>query len=455
MEHKTTNKLLKSLFVISLSGLLFGISQSANASGFALAEQSASGLGNAFAGAAAANDASTVWYNPAGMTRLKKSDAVAAFHSITPSIEFTDNGSTGSFLVGSPASTGGDGGDAGHAAIVPNIYYTMPLDDGITFGLGINGPFGLSTEYDKDWKGRYFGVESAVKVVNINPSLAFKVDDSLSLGIGLNLQQMDVVLSKAIDQEALCNAIGLAASCGSGVVPALRATDAFAEIDGTSTSWGANLGLMYEFSETTRLGFAYRSVVRHSIHGDGDFTDADSRLNATPLGDFFVDTDAKSDITLPASASLNFYHDLMSNLALMADLTWTEWSKLDEVRIEYDAGAQGATVEEFGWSNTLRYSVGATYSPMAALVLRAGVALDEAPVDDKSKRGVRLPDNDRLWVSIGAGYEVMKGLAIDLSYASLTIDDAEIDRSEALAGNIKGEYSASTNILSAQANWKF
>lgn len=459
MKHKTINKFLKSLFVISLSGLLFGISQSANASGFAIAEQSASGMGNAFAGgAASANDASTVWYNPAGMTRLNKnSSAVAAIHSITPSIEFKDNGST-DFLGG--AQTGGDGGDAGHSAVVPNIYYTMSLDDGITFGLGINGPFGLSTEYDRDWKGRYFGVESAVKVININPALAFKVDDALSLGVGLNFQQMDVVLSKAINSAAICGGLFLAGF--PGLAACAGAPDGFAEIDGTSTSWGANLGLMYEFSEATRLGFAYRSTVRHSIKGDADFdTPGATQLQTDPLlvgtfgTGFFNDTDASSDLNLPASASLSFYHDLMSNLALMADLTWTEWSKLDEVRIEYQDGAQGTTVEEFGWTNTLRYSVGATYRPMPALAIRAGVALDEAPVDDKNKRGVRLPDNDRLWFSLGAGYEVMPGLELDVSYALLTIDDAEIDISDQTGGNLKGDYEESTNILSAQANWKF
>jgi len=455
MINKNRNKvLLRGLYVVSLSCLISGISLPAHASGFALAEQSASGLGNAFAGgAASAEDASTVWYNPAGMTRLKKSDAVAAVHSITTSIEFTDNGSTRSIAAGGTPSTGGDGGDAGESAVVPNVYYTTPLADGMSFGVGINGPFGLSTEYDRDWKGRYFGVESSVKVLNINPSLAFKLSPALSLGVGVNFQQMDVILSKAVDQEALCNALGLGLVCGSGNLN--PATDAFAEVDGTSTSWGGNLGLLYEFSDSTRMGLAYRSVVRHSLHGDGKFTNADTRLNVTPLGNFFVNTNAKADITLPASASLSLYQDLMSNLALMADITWTEWSQLDQVRIEYSEGAQGATVEELGWSNTLRYAIGATYKPISALTIRAGVALDEGPVSSENKRTVRLPDNDRLWAALGLGYEVIPGLSIDASYASLTIDDSKIDINDGLAGNLKGKYALSTNIISAQVNWKF
>ncbi len=446
-----TGQFFTGLFVASL---MFGVSQPANAAGFAIAEQSASGLGNAFAGgAASAEDASTIWYNPAGMTRLKGNNIVAAFHSITPSMKFKDNGSTNSAAVGSTPSTGGDGGDAGQGAVVPNFYFTMPVNDEVTFGAAINAPFGLSTKYDKDWKGRYFGVESAIKVVNLNTSLGFKVNKHLSLGVGLNLQKMEVLLSKAINQEALCNALGLGASCGSGGVPV--ATDAFAEVDGTSNSWGANLGLMYEFNDAARLGVAYRSVVRHKIKGDGKFTNADTRLNVTPLGDFFVNTDASADITLPATLAVSYYQDVMSKLSLMADVTWTEWSQLDEVRIQYRTGAQGDTVEELGWSNTMRYAVGATFRPIPALSLRAGVALDGSPVTSARKRTVRLPDNDRLWTSIGVGYEVMRGLDLDVSYALITIDDAEIDRSEGLAGNIKGDYKLSTNIISGQVNWRF
>jgi len=459
MINKYRNKvLLRNLSVrlltgLFISGLMFGVSQSANAAGFAIAEQSASGLGNAFAGgAASAEDASTIWYNPAGMTKLKGYNIVVAAHSITPSMKFKDNGSTGSAIVAppSPASTGTDGGDAGQSAIIPNIYFSMPISSDVTFGAAINAPFGLSTEYDKTWKGRYFGVESAIKVVNLNTSLAFKVDKHLSLGVGLNLQKMEVLLSKAINQEAVCNAIGAGAACGSAAIT--PATDGFAEVDGTSNSWGANLGMMYEFNDAARLGFAYRSVVRHKIKGDGKFTDVNGFLDSQG---FFQNTDASADITLPATASVSYYQDVMSKLALMADVTWTEWSKLDEVRIQYRQGNQGDTVEELGWSNTMRYAVGATFRPIPALALRAGVALDGSPVTSARKRTVRLPDNDRLWTSVGVGYEIIRGLDLDLSYALLTIDDAEIDRNEGLAGNIKGDYKLSTNIISAQANWRF
>ena len=459
MINKYRNKvLLRNLSVrfitgLFISGLMFGVSQSANAAGFAIAEQSGTGLGNAYAGgAASAEDASTIWYNPAGMTRLKGSNAVVAIHSITPSMKFKDNGSTSSVLVGSPASTGSDGGDAGVSAVVPNIYFSTPLSSDITFGAAINAPFGLSTEYDKTWKGRYFGVESAIEVVNLNTSLGFKVDEHLSLGVGLNLQKMEVLLSKAINQLAVCNAVpGLGTVCGTGV-GSTPATDGFAEVEGTSNSWGANLGLMYEFNDAMRLGFAYRSVVRHKIKGDGKFTDVNVALDANG---FFQNTDASADITLPATASVSYYQDIMSNLALMADVTWTEWSQLDEVRIQYRQGTQGDTVEELGWSNTMRYAVGATYRPIPALALRAGVALDGSPVTSARKRTVRLPDNDRLWLSVGVGYEVIRGLELDVSYTSITMDDAEIDANETLNGNLKGDYKLSTNILSAQANWSF
>ncbi|MGA7949465.1 MAG: outer membrane protein transport protein, partial [Thiobacillaceae bacterium] len=174
-------KQLAILVVTGLPGLTI-------ASGFALTEQSAGGLGNAFAGAAAsAEDASTIFFNPAGMTRLPNRQVAGALHLILPSAKYSD---------GNPVTN--DGGDAGSLAAVPNFYYVMALSPTSRFGLGLNAPFGLKTDYDFGWAGQFSALKSDLKTINLNPSLATKLTDQLSVGIGLNIDYAKAELSNFV-----------------------------------------------------------------------------------------------------------------------------------------------------------------------------------------------------------------------------------------------------------------
>lgn len=144
--------MIKKLFIFSIFlslMLVFSFSGKVNAAGFALIEQGVSGLGNAYAGgAAAAQDATTIFYNPAGLTRLNKPEFIAAGHVIIPNAKFTNDGST--YVVSSSYPlNGNNGGNAGVTVFVPNLYYSHPVNEKFFFGLGINSPFGLQTEYDK------------------------------------------------------------------------------------------------------------------------------------------------------------------------------------------------------------------------------------------------------------------------------------------------------------------
>lgn len=198
------------------AALIASAAGSANAAGFALVEQSASGLGNAYAGAAAvAEDASTIFFNPAGMTLLPDSQLAMAGHLIKPTIEFS--GSV------SPAVGGNQGGDAGSWALVPSTYIARRLTPQLHAGLGINAPFGLKTHYDDDWIGRFQAIESEAKVINLNPSIAWKLSEELSIGAGLNVQRMEATLSNRISPLA---------------------PDSLAKIEASGYGWGYNLGLL-------------------------------------------------------------------------------------------------------------------------------------------------------------------------------------------------------------------
>src|SRR5262245_54051104 len=180
MKSRTCRLLQRS----ALAAAIAGISAPASASFFAIAEQSASGLGAAFAGGAAiAEDASTVWYNPAGMTRLTRPEFVFAGHYID--LSFKGNVNSATSVLGSPIS-GGAGKDPGESAFVPNLYYTQPITKEFSIGVGINAPFGLATEYDSNWAGRYHAIRSEIKAINYNLGGAYKFNDVLSGGVGVS-----------------------------------------------------------------------------------------------------------------------------------------------------------------------------------------------------------------------------------------------------------------------------
>lgn len=441
-----------------------------SAAGFALIEQSVSGMGTAYAGGAAlAEDNSTLFFNPAGMTRLKGTRGSAGIHLVLPSNKFNDNGSTYAGALGGASLGGGDGGDAGGLAGVPHTYISHQFSDKYWLGFAINAPFGLTTEYESDWIGRYHAIKSAIKTVNLNPSIAFKANKHISLSAGISAQYLDAELSNAIDFGAI-DALptgfgGLGGALGLG---GPGASDGKVAIEADSWGWGFNLGALFEVSDNTRLGFHYRSEIDHSVEGTADFSGPSQALvsaaifGATGLVQL-ADTPVKSDVTLPATASISFYHQLNPEIALMGDYTWTGWSSIPELRFNF-ASDQSDGITTFNWRNTYRVALGGTYrSQGSKWQYRAGAAYDQSPVKNSADRGARLPDNSRIWLALGAGYQFNKNTKIDIGYSHLFIKDPGIDKSatsapgqeDFLRGNIQGTYESSVDILSIQAEMTF
>ncbi len=426
------------------------------AAGFALIEQSVSGLGNAYAGAAAsAEDASTVFFNPAGLMHLEGDQLVAAGHIIMPSADFSGSATN---ALGAPI-TGGDGGDAGDTALIPNLYFSRRLPNNFVFGLGINTPFGLKSEYDADWVGRYHAIESELKTININPAIAYQAAPNLSVGVGVNVQYIEATLSQAINQTSSC--IGVLLAQNPGMDPAtafatcgglgVSTADAVGEIEGDDWSYGYNFGLLYDVNAGTRVGFAYRSKVKQELEGDASFTHADAFFTGIGL---FVPTDVTAGVTLPETASLSLYHDIDSHWALLADATWTHWNRFQELRVDYASNQpDSVTVED--WDNSMRYSVGLNYRYDNSWLLRTGIAFDEEPIPNDLQRNPRIPGNDRAWLAVGANYRYSSALSFDIGYAHLFVDSTRINHNSASAGTITGEYENAVDILSAQANWTF
>lgn len=435
-------------------------------------------MGNAFAGGGAvAEDASSVWFNPASMTRLPDQAQVGA-HLIEPTFEFSDSGSTqagspAALLAGTRATD-----DGGERAVVPNLYYVRNLiEDRLYFGLALNVPFGLATKYPSDWKGRYHAIESEIRTFNLNPSLAWRFNDWLSIGAGVSAQYIDAKLTSAIDFTAVCASTGtglegqlslpagtLSSTCtGIARGPGQGGNDGHTENKADDISFGYNVGVMVEPDQRTRLTVGYRSEVNHELDGKVRF-DVPARIatNATldaAVRRAFADGGISVAADLPQQVAVSAYHRFHERWAIMGDATWTDWSSIPELRIVYDnptTTGDGVAIENLQWDSAWRLSAGLQHYYNDRVTLRAGFAWDQSPVHDPTLRTPRLPDNDRWWIALGGSFELVpRKVSLDVGYARLEIPDTVIARSNDTRATLNGTYSSHSDILSAQLSWRF
>ena len=398
---------------------LFGFAGEVRAAGFALKEQSATALGNSFAGATAgAEDVSYMFFNPAGLTRHDGQQAAAVLSYIIPFSESKDAvGDISGFI---PAGGESVTGDAADDALVPAVYGLWSVTPDLKLALGVNAPFGLTTEYSRTWQGRYHAVESSIATININPAIAYRFNENLSIGAGLQAQYFDTTLSNMVPS-------------GGG--------DLFFEVEGDDWAYGFNIGAMYEFSDSTRLGLAYRSQIKQEIEGDATF-----------LGN---STGARTKITTPDSASIGLYHDYSDAFAVMAEIGWTGWSSFDEVVINLDNNiGVGTTITlPEDWNDVWFFALGATWRPTEQWAIRGGVAYDQSPIPEYT-RTPRLPGQNRTWVALGAQYVVSPNFTIDAGYTHIFFENADINVTNAI-GNLQATFKGYIDIVTAQATIRF
>ena len=413
----------KTALSLAVAGAFAGSVSQAHASGFALIEQNASGLGTSFAGAAAAaEDASTIYYNPAGMSLLPGMQVSAGLDLINLSAKFGDGGSA--TAGGRPL--GNSGGNAGSLSTVPNAYFAMDVAPDWKAGVGVSAPFGLKTEYDPSWMGRFQAIKSDISTFNLNPSASYKVSDKVSLGFGLNYQTIDAEFTNAVNLGGLAEANA-----------DIKAKD--------NSGWGYNLGAMFQLATDTRLGVSYRSSIKYHLTGTATFSSP-----AVPSGNVSI------DIKMPDSASLALQHRLNPGWTLLADVTRTGWSKIKDLTIVRDTGATLSSTPE-NFRNTWRFGVGAVHRYDDAWSIKMGLAYDQTPVND-TDRTARLPDNNRLWLSAGGQYRLSKAGTLDFGYAHLFVKDAPINQNGGNAGangQLVGTYKASVDIFGVQLTHTF
>ena len=444
------------LFSIAVASALSAIPLTSQASGFALIEQNASGLGNAYAGAAAAaEDASTVYFNPAGMSLLPGKQFSIVGSYIMPSAKFNNGSSTNASLQ----PTGSFSGDPGVSAAVPNAYFTMDLGPKWNLGIGVGVPFGLSTKYDSSWGGRFQAIESKIETININPAVSYKVNESVSLGFGVNYQKIKATLTNNGNYSgAVFSAAGLAAA---NAVIAAGQAQGLVTVKGDDSAWGWNVGAMFMPSPQTRVGLTYRSAIQYNANGTINYDNRPASLAAAA-----PNSNVTIALKVPDSASVALSHKINDRWQLLTDASWTGWSsvqKFEAVRTNNipTSGAIPVSIP-YNWKDTWRVGVGANHQLNDAWMLKMGVAYDQTPTNN-TDRGPRLPDGDRTWLSLGAKYAVSKTSVIDFGYSHLFVANVPINNnaggnntnSTAAYGLINGSYSGSVDILSASWTYSF
>lgn len=426
MQHNTSIKALS-------AALLAVFSSGALAAGFALQNQTGSGNGNAFAGAAAAaEDAGTIFFNPAGIALLPEGTNVslAATH-IERSITFADQGTGGAI-----PKSGSNGGDAGGGALVPAGYASQTLGGGLSIGVGVSPTYGNRTEYSKDFIGRFSGYFADLKVVNTNPTLSYKANNTWSFGVGLNHGEAEVEFRQKV--PGLTHDIVLS---------------------GSDDAWGWNAGVMFQPEASTRIGLAYRSGIKYTMQG--------MMVAKTAGGAIIGRTPISAELETPDNASLAVSHKYGDKLEVLADVTWTGWSSVQTLSakarggVACPLGIPGSTCASlpFRFKDTMRYGLGLNYTIASGVKLRGGIAYDETPVRTSADRTMTLPDSDRTWLSVGAKFALGKASSLDVGYSHIFFDDASTERAVTAGGatvqTVRGDFTTKADIYSLQYNLHF
>jgi len=473
------------------AALLSMTADQALGAGFALQEQNGSGLGNAYAGGAAvAEDASTIYFNPAGMSRLPGIQGVIAGNLICPSNKFSDSGSQPAALQ----PLGGNGGNAGSCAFPPAGYLAVPINNQWAFGLGVGIPFGLKTEYDSDWLGRFQAVKSELQIINVNPALSWKVSDMFTVGGGASwarvnkanlTSQVNYAGSIAQAAQQLAAAGLIPPSSVAPIVGAYFGSETFADVSGNDSAWGWNIGLLIEPDKQTRIGVAYRSPIKFNIGGSVNFTNPDVPTLPAPLVPVantlanIVNTSICTGVTpvavsptpptngscsqnislslkVPETANVSFFRQIDSMWDVMADLQYTGWNSFQNLTIVRSTGQTLQTVPE-NFRNTWRGAIGANYHYSSVWMFRGGIAYDQTPVNN-TDRTPRLPDNNRTWFSVGAQYKFNPQAWLDFAYTYIYISNTSINQnlgSTPQYGLISGEYHNNVNLAGIQFTYTF
>ncbi len=467
------------------------------AAGYQLREQSTSAAGNAFAGRGAQiTDASLIYSNPAALTELSRAQLTLGGSWLTGSSHFSN--ASASNAAGLPVS-GPDSGEVKLDAVVPHLFYSTPLNQRWSAGIGLFVPFGLSSDYDADFVGRYFARETGFSVYALQPTLAYRVSERLSIGGGISINYAQGVLSKNKDHSGMCESEAYLNQAYGMPVYQAAYCDSVYEVEGDDWGVGLNLGVHWRPTPSTRVALVYQSEVNYTLKGDSTITNTPitganvgdnpmllnvgDTLPAIDLSNGLLAVDPRKTeasrlkLTTPQQLSLSLDQQLTPAWSVQASAQWTEWSAFKHIVIESEqqGGSISASTQQpqnlavsgyIGyipeyWQDTWAVSVGTSYALNDAWQLKLGVSWDQDPTTD-AHRTARVPTADRWWYAAGARWQLAEAWAIDLAYAYMAMEDTQVNEFEyngldqqIYNSGYSADYQASAHMLSLQATYLF
>ena len=402
------------LSAAAVATVVAAMPSSSSAAGFQLGEQSVTGLGRAFAGGGVVgDDLSAIAYNPAGLSLAKGLQMQAGFIGV-----HIDSKLHGTYTPVSGPS------ESGSAKIkdtipVPSFYVSYQYNNNLTVGLGAFASYGFDIEYDPNWFGSAHAVDSNLKAMVINPTIAYKINDKWSIGAGFVAQKLTAKL-----------------------------TNSYSKMKADDWAYGYDIGIMYEPFKDTRFGLSYRSQVSHELDG-----------KLYSLYGHPVDIGVGADLDLPAFATLGAYHKVNDWLGLSGTVRWTNWSTFKTLEIKNYAGSTVSYVPE-NWKDTWYFAIGGDFYINDKWTARAGWAYDSNPIKGAEYRTARIPDTYRYIVSLGLSYKWNEHLTFDAGYMHVFFDNTHIDNnalnaSHEATSNLKSIYKSSLDLIGLQVQYKF
>ncbi len=420
---------MKSFFTaarVAMPGLFAGVcvaalgANGALAGSYGLHEQSAEALGESFAGVAAgAGGLSAMFWNPATLTNNAGMQSSSSLSLLIPysAPTFTGTNAIGAF-AGIPALSTGTNQFVAPVAL-PASYSSYQVNDKLWFGLAVNTPFGLSTKNPLGSSAELWGLTTTVFTTDINPQIAYKINDWISVGAGLQIEYMETRQTAAL---------------------APIANPPVAQLKGSSWGVGFNLGVTVKPIDGTEIGIGYRSQVREGLTG-----------NLTGVAPVAIPVSAP--LTLPDSINVGLRQRISPQFTLLAGLEWTDWSKEQSLVVSSNGGGivpAGAVIQTlaFNYRDGWMFSLGGEYKLDQRWTLRAGVAYEQSPVTN-ANRNVTLLDSDRYWLSLGASYQYNEKLKFDISYAHVIYASGTISIPASAATALFTPYPITYNANSA------
>ncbi|HEV2673750.1 MAG TPA: outer membrane protein transport protein [Aliidongia sp.] len=426
------------------------------ASGFGLRENSAVGTGESYAGAVSGNyDLSTIYNNPAGMTAFTGIQQGAAATLIDPSGHLSNVQGHNIYGAG---ITDSDERDPTQAKVIPSAYLLWAPTDDWRIGLAMTVPFGLITSYSGTSAVRYQALESEIESLDINPNVAYKVNDWISLGGGVTVEKVKAKLTNALDLGGIVGS-QLDAIFHTSTLGAAMSQTADGRSDVVGTSWGVgyNVGIQLKpWGDDTTIGLAYRSGIHQKLSGRADFTVPGSLAALVATTGELQKTGATADLSLPGNAWIGITHQFTPALSVSASYQYTQWSSFKTLEINFENPKQPSVIDPENYRDSSFVSLGADYKVNDRLTVRAGTAFDQTPIQDRY-RDYRLPDGNRYWVSGGATYQLTDSIAISAAYLHVFIDSSSVKQTDInpIFDTVSAQSNIAANLVSLSASMKF